>query len=69
MFTIGPNELLMILLLIGLLFGSSKIPELARSMGKAIGEFKKGQIEAELEAKEIERRLKEEKKVKEMVVR
>lgn len=58
---IGPNELLMVLLIIGLLFGASKIPEIARSMGKAIGEFRKGQVEAEMEVKELEERLKEEK--------
>lgn len=61
MFTIGPNELLMILLLILLLFGASKVPEVARNMGKAIGEFRKGQVEAEMEIKELEEKLKDEK--------
>ena len=55
----GPQEWLLIILLIGLLFGASKIPELARSLGRAKGEFKKGEIEAELEAKKIEEELKE----------
>ena len=59
MFTIGPNELLMILIIIFLLFGASKLPELARSLGKSVGEFKKAQREAELELIEFERKLRE----------
>jgi sec-independent protein translocase protein TatA len=35
-------ELLLVLLLIALLFGSSKLPGLARSMGQAAKEFRKG---------------------------
>jgi len=68
-FTIGPNELLMILLLILLLFGASRVPEVARNMGKAIGEFRKGQVEAEMEIKELEERLKEEKEKEKVEVR
>jgi sec-independent protein translocase protein TatA len=47
----GGPELLIILLIAILLFGASKVPKLARSSGKAIGEFKKGrqQVEEELE--------------------
>jgi sec-independent protein translocase protein TatA len=59
MFTIGPNELLMILIIIFLLFGASKLPELARSLGRSMGEFKKAQREAELELMEFERRVRE----------
>ena len=69
MFTIGPNELLMILLLILLLFGASRVPEVARNMGKAIGEFRKGQVEAEMEIKELEEKLKEEKEKEKVEVR
>ncbi len=56
---IGPNELLLILLIAVLLFGANKLPELARSIGKASGEFKKAQREAEMELREFERNLKE----------
>jgi len=35
-------ELLLVLLLIALLFGSSKLPGLARSMGQTAKEFRKG---------------------------
>ncbi|MDD2778338.1 MAG: twin-arginine translocase TatA/TatE family subunit, partial [Methanocellales archaeon] len=34
-----------------------KLPELAKSMGKSMGEFKKAQKEAELELKQFERSL------------
>jgi len=56
---IGPNELLLILVIAVLLFGANKLPELARSVGKATGEFKKAQREAELELIEFERSLRE----------
>ncbi|MCC7261921.1 MAG: twin-arginine translocase TatA/TatE family subunit [Candidatus Latescibacteria bacterium] len=38
---IGPMELLVIFLLILLLFGAKRIPEMAQGMGKGIKEFKK----------------------------
>lgn len=49
MIGVGPQELIVILAIIMLLFGASKIPELARSLGKAKGEFKKGIDEGEEE--------------------
>lgn len=36
-----------------LIFGAKKIPELARTFGKAKGEFEKGKIEADKERKEF----------------
>lgn len=36
-------------------FGPDKIPELARSMGKAMGEFKKAQIETEREVSTVDK--------------
>lgn len=56
---IGPQEILFIFVIVILIFGASKIPELARSLGKATGEFKKGKQEAEIEIKDIERSIKE----------
>ena len=41
---LGALELGAIALIVILLFGASKLPDLARSMGSATGEFKKGQI-------------------------
>ncbi len=59
MFTIGPNEILAILIIAFLLFGASKLPELARSLGKSMGEFKKAQREAELELRRFEKEITE----------
>ena len=41
----GQTELLVIVFVILLLFGAKKLPELSRSLGKSLGEFKKGQKE------------------------
>ncbi len=38
----GYGEILAILFLILLLFGSKKLPELSRALGKSLGEFRKG---------------------------
>lgn len=43
---VGP-ELLVIGLLVVLLFGASKVPELARAVGQSFGEFRKGKEESE----------------------
>jgi sec-independent protein translocase protein TatA len=55
---LGPSELLIIFALIMLLFGASKLPELARSMGTSMGEFKKAQKESEISLKEFESSIK-----------
>lgn len=43
----GPFQILICLAVILLLFGGRKIPDLARALGKAKGEFKKGLAEGE----------------------
>jgi sec-independent protein translocase protein TatA len=40
MFGLGPPELLIIFLIILVLFGAKKLPELARSLGSSMKEFK-----------------------------
>lgn len=39
---LGAQELIIILLIVVLLFGARKIPDLARGLGKGITEFKRG---------------------------
>lgn len=39
---LGAPELLIVLVVVLVLFGSTKLPKLARSLGQAQGEFKKG---------------------------
>jgi sec-independent protein translocase protein TatA len=41
MFGLGPMELVIIFLVILLVFGAKRIPEIAQGMGKGISEFKK----------------------------
>jgi sec-independent protein translocase protein TatA len=45
MFGIGFEELIIILVILLLLFGSKKIPELARGLGESIKELRKGMKE------------------------
>jgi sec-independent protein translocase protein TatA len=42
MFGLGMPELLLILLLVVLIFGTSRIPELGKGLGEGIKNFKKG---------------------------
>jgi len=56
---LGAQELIPIFAIIVLLFGAAKLPELARSMGSSVGEFKKAQKESELSLKEFEKSITE----------
>jgi sec-independent protein translocase protein TatA len=42
---IGAPEIIIVLLVIVILFGAKKLPELARSLGRSSSEFKKGMHE------------------------
>jgi len=44
---IGPTQLIIVLVIVLILFGSNKLPDLARSLGRSLGEFKKGKDEGE----------------------
>ena len=54
----GPWQILLVIVVLVLVFGSKKLPELARALGKAKGEFKKGTAEGEALLKEEEEKAK-----------
>ncbi len=60
--TIGMQELLVIFLIVLLLFGSKRLPELARGLGKGLSEFKKAanDLKSELDLSDVERDVKKE---------
>ena len=51
---VGGYEWVWIVVIVGvLLFGAKKIPELAKTLGKAKGEYKKGEIQGDKELKDF----------------
>jgi len=62
---LGAGEIILIVLVILILFGAKKIPELAKGLGKGMSEFKKGLKEVGDEIKHADKdtdKLKEDKK-------
>ena len=51
---IGMTELIIILVILLLLFGSTRLPQLAKGMGKSIREFKKGVAEGEDDDRQLD---------------
>ncbi|MGC4014143.1 MAG: twin-arginine translocase TatA/TatE family subunit [Luteolibacter sp.] len=45
---LSPVEIALVLIVLLLLFGAKKLPELARGMGKSLSEFHKGKAEGEI---------------------
>ena len=45
--SMGPAEWLIVLVIILILFGASRIPDIARSLGRSVSEFKKGMREGQ----------------------
>ncbi|MEJ2700049.1 MAG: twin-arginine translocase TatA/TatE family subunit [Desulfuromonadales bacterium] len=55
MFDIGPQELILVLVLVLIIFGAGKLPEVGSALGKSLRSFKEGMKEEEkkAESKEI----------------
>jgi sec-independent protein translocase protein TatA len=62
MFGLGYQELLIILVIVLILFGANRLPELARSLGSSVKEFKKGVNEAKTEDTTLEAKKEGDKK-------
>ncbi|HET7340250.1 MAG TPA: twin-arginine translocase TatA/TatE family subunit [Methylomirabilota bacterium] len=62
MFGLGTQELLIILVIVLVLFGANRLPDLARSLGTSVKEFKKGVNEANKPEDPAATRKEEEKK-------
>ena len=57
---IGTWEIVLIVLVILLLFGGKKIPELMKGLGKGVKSFKQGMNEVEKELKDVDETLNKE---------
>ena len=64
-FRIGPTELIIVLVIIMIVFGVGKLPQVGGAVGRGIREFRKGQkdiddlpksLESATEAQEVERK-------------
>ncbi|HJJ22667.1 MAG TPA: twin-arginine translocase TatA/TatE family subunit [Nitrosopumilus sp.] len=53
MTVVGPEIIILIIVVGVLIFGAKKIPQLAKTFGKAKGEFEKGKMEADKELKDF----------------
>ena len=62
MLGLGYQELLVILVIVLVLFGANRLPELARSLGSSVKEFKKGVNEAQKDDAAAAAKKEEEKK-------
>jgi sec-independent protein translocase protein TatA len=59
---LGYQELLIILVIVLILFGANRLPELAKSLGSSVKEFKKGVNEAQKDEPVAAAKKEEEKK-------
>jgi sec-independent protein translocase protein TatA len=59
MFGLGPWELGIILVIVLIIFGAGKLPEIGAGIGKGIKNFKKGMSETEAEKKEEPEKIEE----------
>ena len=62
MLFVGGTEIIILVVVIGvLIFGAAKIPQLAKTFGKAKSEYQKGEIEGDKELKEFKENKNDEK--------
>jgi len=59
-FVAGAEWIWIVVIIAVLLFGAKKIPQLAKTFGKAKGEYEKGRIEGDKELKEFKEKNKSE---------
>ncbi|OGW46442.1 MAG: preprotein translocase subunit TatA [Nitrospirae bacterium RBG_13_41_22] len=57
MFGLGTQELMLILIIVVVLFGATKLPQIGSGMGQAIRNFKKSVSEAEANEKEPQKKV------------
>ena len=60
-FGIGYQEIIVVLVIVVLLFGATKIPQLGASIGQGIKNFKRGMREVKEEEEEAQRKLEQKK--------
>ena len=53
---IGTTELVLILVVLLLLFGAKRIPDIARSIGKSMSQFKRGMRDVDLNVDDNEKK-------------
>lgn len=58
---VGPWEIVIIALIVLLLFGGKKIPELMKGLGKGVKSFKDGLNDVEKDIKDVDATLKDDK--------
>ena len=58
--SVGPSELIILLVIILLLFGAKRVPELAKGLGSGVREFRKGVTDAG-ESRQVQKEREEER--------
>ncbi len=62
-FRVGPTELIIVLVIVMIIFGVGRLPEVGGSLGKAIREFRKSQADKPETTEEAEPETETEKKL------
>ncbi|MFQ6086113.1 MAG: twin-arginine translocase TatA/TatE family subunit [Candidatus Bathyarchaeia archaeon] len=62
-FGLGTTELLIIVVIIVLLFGATRVPELMRSLGKGMREYKEGMAGIDKEVKKTDKDIERKKSI------